>query len=501
MAKSDKNRGDEKNKDKKVSNAAGLDKDTFSDELESKEKDKKKSDKDKKTTAKKTVKKPTAKAGSAKATAKAKKPVRKTGKSKKAKKKEKDKSDVKVFDLSTVLFCLVSLIAVLALLTLAINIVSPETFRKVFYNSPLDRDGVVITVGSYDVMSDEYIYEVMQFKQRYIEEYGEDFWRRNPSAEKKLLEEFETAFINNYILFEWAKELGIEFTDADRAEVDARIEKQIEAVGGMDKFLRALDANCLTEDLFYRLEYNSAYIDKIQEAINESEFGTVSDEELKAFGEEMGLLGAKHILLTTGDDAKENAKKLELAEKILQRINNGEDFDTLMNEYSEDPGLQSNPDGYTFKPEDFVPKFTETTQSLKIGEISDVVDDSKGGYGYHIIMRIEPDYKDYYFYDEELNNYVSITQKLINDRFSEKFDELKEKTTISYGRGYSNISLDQVVFDHVFPVPSEKPENPRYAFIDENDGDEHVHDENCNHDLGDLDLDDDHDDHDGHDHN
>jgi len=78
----------------------------------------------------------------------------------------------------------------------------------------------------------------------------------------------------------------------------------------------------------------------------------------------------------------------EQAQAILDRLHAGEDFDTLMHTYSEDGGLHSHPDGYTFIEGQMVEEFTEGTLALEIGEISGLIPTN---FGYHIIMRIEPD--------------------------------------------------------------------------------------------------------------
>lgn len=84
---------------------------------------------------------------------------------------------------------------------------------------------------------------------------------------------------------------------------------------------------------------------------------------------------AKHILFT--DKAT--------ADKVLKKIRNGSDFDTLMKEYSEDPGLASYPDGYVFVTGQFVPEFENTVKELKVNKVSNVV---KSDSGYHIIKRL-----------------------------------------------------------------------------------------------------------------
>lgn len=77
----------------------------------------------------------------------------------------------------------------------------------------------------------------------------------------------------------------------------------------------------------------------------------------------------------------------ERAEEILIRANAGEDFSMLIETYGEDPGMISNPDGYTFTRGDMVPEFEEATLALEIGGISELVQTS---FGYHIIKRVEP---------------------------------------------------------------------------------------------------------------
>ncbi|MCL2387655.1 MAG: peptidylprolyl isomerase [Defluviitaleaceae bacterium] len=77
----------------------------------------------------------------------------------------------------------------------------------------------------------------------------------------------------------------------------------------------------------------------------------------------------------------------ERANEIHARAIAGEDFDMLIATYGEDPGMEFNPDGYTFTAGDMVPEFEQGTRDLEIGEISPPV---RSQFGYHIIKRVEP---------------------------------------------------------------------------------------------------------------
>lgn len=100
---------------------------------------------------------------------------------------------------------------------------------------------------------------------------------------------------------------------------------------------------------------------------------------------------AKHILLLTQDQTtgapledKEKAQVKKKADDILKKLKKGENFDTLMSEYSEDPGSKANPNGYVFTKGEMVSEFEKTAFELEEGKISDIIETQ---YGYHIIKK------------------------------------------------------------------------------------------------------------------
>ena len=83
--------------------------------------------------------------------------------------------------------------------------------------------------------------------------------------------------------------------------------------------------------------------------------------------------------------AEEAAKNT--AQEVINRLNNGEDFASLVKEYSKDEGSVDN-EGLVenFTKGDVVDEFFEATRNLKDGEYSK--EPVKSTYGYHVILRV-----------------------------------------------------------------------------------------------------------------
>ncbi len=115
------------------------------------------------------------------------------------------------------------------------------------------------------------------------------------------------------------------------------------------------------------------------------------EEEIEQYFQEH-YLRAKHILISNQDESgqavtDETALAVleQKVQEIYQRAIAGEDFDSLIEEFGEDPGMQSNPDGYQFTDGVMVPEFENATKALGMNEISAPV---KTDFGWHIILRL-----------------------------------------------------------------------------------------------------------------
>ena len=147
----------------------------------------------------------------------------------------------------------------------------------------------------------------------------------------------------------------------------------------------------------------------------------IKDEDLKAFYDENSIerVTVKHVLLLTLDEEgqplseEEKAKKKKTAEDVLSRAKAGEDFVSLVNEFSEDPGSKTDGGEYTFGRGEMVEPFENWSFSAKEGDLGIVETE----YGYHVMKFI----KNISFEDEK----DSVKATMQTQEYSKKVEEWK----------------------------------------------------------------------------
>lgn len=192
-----------------------------------------------------------------------------------------------------------------------------------------------------------------------------------------------------------ALEMDCDMTQEQKDDLDSTIAINQILSGGEEAFHDELRKIGLDYDCLYMLNSTSYYYLQMQNALYADR---PTADEMADYIEDNDILYAKHILLLTQDmttgealDAETIAQKKATAESVLKQLQESgdllTDFDTLMNEYSEDTGLASYPDGYTFTAGEMVEEFEEGTRALEYGQISGIVESD---FGYHIILRLDP---------------------------------------------------------------------------------------------------------------
>ena len=284
----------------------------------------------------------------------------------------------------------------------------------------LDADTVLFTVNGEDVTAEYYLYW-LTYDCYYWDYMNLMYTGAGLDFESEVEEGVTTAqFLRDdardmasyYMLLEQqAKANDCALSEEQQAEWD-QAKADFVAESGQEAYDELLEQLGVSQTVFDRIRTsNYLYQNLIDTLVAEP-----SDEDLDTFTAENDIYKAKHILICTAQEQEDgtvllstgaeptnadgtpftgtadeyNEQARSLVQDLLGQIDAADDpiakFDELMNEYSEDTGLVSYPDGYTFASTDsLVDEFKNTVYDLGYGEYSGVVESD---FGYHIILRL-----------------------------------------------------------------------------------------------------------------
>lgn len=230
-------------------------------------------------------------------------------------------------------------------------------------------------------------------------------------------EEIETQETNtlNYMtnleaLYKAAVDSGIKVTDDEVDENYSKTMSSIESTFNLteDEFLNKFN---LTKD-YVKTSLKKELIATTYLQDNSE----VSEDEAKNYynnnKEDFFQIRASHILITKYDEDgkelsdKKKAENKKLAEKILKRVKNGESFDDLALEYSDDSYTASKGGDLGYFGEGTMDEnFEKAAFSLENGEIYPEVVETN--YGYHIIKKTGEQYSNF---DDEKDSLIESLQ-------------------------------------------------------------------------------------------
>ena len=205
--------------------------------------------------------------------------------------------------------------------------------------------------------------------------------------------------INSRLILAKANRLGItaSFSEIEKM-IDRAIDDNMKALGGKKTFEHQLAAEGFTIDTLKQLYRdqirNKMLVDRVLASEIDRRSLRISDEELVAtYEKRISAMPRRPPVIHLASiyfafDSSENAKANASAkiEDLYRRVRNGEDFQELTKEYSEDGTAETG--GYLgwLPLEDLSDeRFAEAASKLAIGEVSEPVLTS---YGYHLIQLV-----------------------------------------------------------------------------------------------------------------
>ncbi|MDR3767690.1 MAG: peptidylprolyl isomerase [Butyricicoccus sp.] len=347
------------------------------------------------------------------------------------------------------------IVATVALTAVCLGATMQLGLPQVAYAVNEDADApVMLTIDGTEVRQGEYA-DYFSYCKAVIESnsgMGPYVWSMYPDALQQLIEATDQNCLYARVVVDHFNDLGLKLdtnTAWDYKNTMNKTKSQLQKQGtDFDTWLESMGMN---EDFYRNIFAQGYYLD----ALDNYYFGVggekaPSEDELHAEFDK--YYKAKHILIRNTDDegntltGDQLTEKYALVEELQERINAGEDFDELMNEYSEDSGLQFSPEGYIFQDDGtYAEGFVDGVKALEPGETSKKPVISE--FGWHIIQR-EP-------LTEE--DYESMRPDLVYALTGESMDDLlntwMEEAKIEYPDGHDDLTIADVLGEDAGTVP------------------------------------------------
>ena len=222
------------------------------------------------------------------------------------------------------------------------------------------------------------------------------------------------------IQYKKAQEAGIKFDENDEKMLDSQIQQLIADMGGLEAAegevrqaygISLQEYKQVCKDLILTQKYAEAEYDKVKVSEKETE------DYYNTHKEDYDSVTVTHILISTvSEDGGQISSQEKLAagkkaEELLTRIEAGEDFKKLAEEYSDDPGVKENGGQYTFGKGEMVEPFENWAFTHAPGDTGIVETD----YGYHVMKMDNREEESF----EALKDMIQTT--LINNSFNETY--------------------------------------------------------------------------------
>lgn len=237
------------------------------------------------------------------------------------------------------------------------------------------EEGVKLKVNDKVLTQKEFDEYMAVYKKMAESQYGVGAWDME-IAEGQTMGDFyadslQEQLTTDLLLVDAAEKEGITISDEELQEELDDFKSYLETEEKYKEFLTNYDMseeylkNSLKNEYLIN-HYLSIKIENLQPA----------DQELETLFNDLKMnekVRASHILVNTEDEAK----------NVIDRVNQGESFEDLAKELSEDPGSAANGgDLDYFQYSDMVQPFSEAAFNMEVGEVSQPVESE---FGYHII--------------------------------------------------------------------------------------------------------------------
>lgn len=285
---------------------------------------------------------------------------------------------------------------------------------QIVFTTGLSGDEI-FKIGKAVCTEPELMVYLTTFYHRYADTYGAEMWNYDfggitleDNVKDVVLSKMTQIKIMNLMAEEW----DITLTEQEQHQVKSAAEEYYEK---LEKVLK--EKEDITQNVAETVYREYAVANKVYETITESADMEISDDEARTVTVQTIYL--KNWKLKNNEKTamseKEMAGVREKAQKLLERIHAGEDFETVAAAESDDKQIVKN-----FARDMEEPAFEEILFSLDEGEISDVIETSDGYYIVKCISTMD--------YEATQENKLVLAELRKKEAFSEAYTEIANHT-------------------------------------------------------------------------
>lgn len=312
---------------------------------------------------------------------------------------------------------------------------SYTTYASKSLNKSLN-DSVLTKIGDYKITQAYYnfIYNLLYSQMAQYEQFYGPEWMDMEIEDGKTIGSYIKE--NTQIQIEQLAAASIIAKDKYGIKVNGDVRKAVEkqkkeiyqSYGTKQAFEDFLTSSHTTESAINTyLELYEVYTRLADKISEKGEECYIPEKELEeGFNEEYkDKLRVQHILISTQESesapARTDEEALAIVNEVLAKLEKGEDFDSLIDEYDEDPGMTAG-NYYTFGEGEMVPEFEQASKDLQIGEYTKEA--VKTSYGYHIIKR--------YVIDTDTDEFVNYKNMKVQEKLTDVLEKQVEKSKIKW---------------------------------------------------------------------
>lgn len=331
-------------------------------------------------------------------------------------------------------------------------------------------------IGSVTMEEETFAYYMSCYRPYWIYSFGEDdteeFWNSesNGVTVADYLQDVTMTAIKSKLVAEYLfDEYHLTLTDAKKKEAQSMIDGLLLGIGGEEEFEKdeLMKELGLTVDDMYDIFLANAKAEAVQDYLyGETGKEIVTAEDRNAYYNE-NYCRYKQIYIMDVDFVRdENGKikfdkdgyavtepisderwdeKFSLAQSLLERAENGEDFDDLLIEHTEELSFDKYPYGHYFNKlttsqDNYFPDILNAVTDMEIGEYRLI----KSDYGLHLISRIELDGEGYE-HTENTDDFVNFDELVEEEKYKNKLMSYYDKIAVN-DKVVSKYPIDEVIY-------------------------------------------------------